>query len=139
MKGLIVLITAILLSSSSSLIGADVPAVVQKEFEKKFPGAEKVKWDQQKNGQCDAKFKWSDRKCSASFSETGEWLRTETILAYKELPINVKKIVNTKFTVGAVKGASKIEKPGGISYGIDLKPGWTPNWFEFAEDGTQIQ
>jgi hypothetical protein len=137
MKKLLALASVIFISFSLS--AGDVPAAVLKEFQNKFPGAEKVKWDQQKNGQCDVKFKWSDRKCSASFSESGEWLRTETILSYKELPLNVKKIVNTKFTVGAVKGASKIEKPGGITYGIDLKPGWTPNWFEFAEDGTQIQ
>lgn len=137
MKKLLALASVILFSFSLS--AGDVPAAVLKEFENKFPGAEKVKWDQQKNGQCDVKFKWSDRKCTASFSESGEWLRTETILSYKELPLNVKKIVNTKFTVGAVKGASKIEKPGGITYGIDLKPGWTPYWFEFAEDGTQIQ
>jgi hypothetical protein len=137
MKKILALASVILLSFSWSV--GDVPAAVLKEFENKFPGAEKVKWDRQKNGQCDVKFKWSDHKCSASFNETGEWLQTETILSYKELPLNVKKTVNTKFTVGAVKGASKIEKPGGITYGIDLKPGWTPNWFEFAEDGTQIQ
>src|ERR1051325_71867 len=126
MKKLIILISAVLLTSS--LIHADVPAAVQKEFEKKFPGAAKVKWDQQKDGRCDAAFKWNDKKCTANFSESGEWLRTETILSYKELQLNVKKIVNTKFTVGAVKGASKIEKPAGISYGIDLKPGWKPDW-----------
>jgi hypothetical protein len=137
MKKLTFLLSVILISFSLS--AADVPAVVLKEFEKKFPGAEKVKWHQDKDGLCDAKFKWSNRKCSASFSESGEWLRTETTLAYKELPMNVKKIVNTKFTVGAVKGASKIEKPGAITYGIDLKPGWKPDWFEFAEDGTQLQ
>jgi hypothetical protein len=137
MKKLLVLLSVVLLSFSLS--AGDMPAAVLKEFEKKFPGAEKVKWDQQKDGQCDAKFKWNDRKCLASFSESGEWLRTETILAYKELPMNIKKIVNTKFTVGAVKGAPKIEKPGAITYGIDLKPGWKPDWFEFAEDGTQLQ
>jgi hypothetical protein len=123
---------------SSLVLADDVPATVQKEFEKKFPGAEKVKWDQQKDGRCDATFKWNNRKCSASFTGSGEWLRTETILSYKELPVNLKKMINDKFTVGAVKGASKIEKPEGISYGIDLKPGWKPDWFEFAEDGTQL-
>jgi hypothetical protein len=116
----------------------DVPAVVQKAFEEKFKGVEKVKWDVQKDGRCDASFKWNDRKCTASFSEAGQWLRTETTIPYKEVPLNVKKVVNLKFTAGAVKGASKIEKPEGISYGIELKPGWTPNWFQFAEDGTEM-
>jgi hypothetical protein len=129
---------AVLLFSSWMVVADDVPAAVQKEFEKKFAGVEKVKWDRQKNGQCDVTFKWNDRKCSASFSESGEWLRTEITIPYKEVPVNVKKVVNLKFTVGAVKGASKIEKPDGISYGIQLKPGWKPDWFQFAEDGTEM-
>jgi len=137
MKGLIVLITAILLSSSS-LIGKDVPAVVQKEFSKKFPGAEKVKWDQQKNGEWDATFKWNDKKCSANFSETGEWLLTETILSYKELPLQVKKAINAKYIVGSIKGASKIESPKGIRYGVEFKYGYKPDSTQYSEDGTEI-
>ena len=136
MKKLLALAFVILFSFSLS--AGDVPAAVLKEFEKKFPGAEKVKWDQQKNGQCDVKFKWSDRKCSASFNESGEWLRTETILSYKELPLNVKKAINTKYIVGSIKGASKIESPKGISYGVDFKPGYSPEWTQYAEDGTEM-
>src|SRR4051812_38113327 len=113
MKKILVLISFVLFSSS--LISADVPAAVQKEFNNKFPGVVKVKWSQQKNGRCDATFKWNDKKCSANFSPSGEWLRTETILSYKELPLNVKKSINLKYIVGSINGASKIESPKGVS------------------------
>jgi hypothetical protein len=136
MKKLIVLLTAILISVS--LVRADVPAVVQKEFEKKYPGAEKLKWSQQKNGQCDATFKWNDKKCTASFSETGEWLQTETVLSYKELPLQVKKAINAKYIVGSIKGASKTESPQGIRYGVEFKYGYKPGWAHYAEDGTEL-
>ena len=122
----------------ASFVRADVPAVVQKEFEKKFPGALKPKWDQQKDCRCDVKFKWNDKKCLASFRESGEWLHTETMLSYKELPLNLKKAINIKYTVGSIKEASKIEKSEGISYRIYLKPGWSPDWIQFAEDGTEM-
>jgi hypothetical protein len=137
MKSIVSVIAVVLFALSFARAG-DAPAAVQKAFEAKFPGAEKVKWETQKSGQCDASFKWNDRKCSASFSESGEWLRTETTIPYKDVPMNVKKAVNLKFTAGSVKGASKIEKPGGTSYGIQLKPGWKPDWFQFAEDGTEM-
>lgn len=137
MKNLIILLSVFLLSASL-ILADDVPATVQKEFENKFPGAEKIKWDQQKDGRCDVTFKWNDKKCSASFAASGEWLRTETILSYKELPFNVKKAINTKYIVGSIQGASKIETLSGISYGVDFKHGYNPRRTQYAEDGTEL-
>jgi len=136
MNKLLIFLSVILFSFSSAVV--DVPAVVIKAFENKFPGAEKVKWEQDKNGRCDAKFKWNDKKCSASFTSSGEWLRTETILSYKDLPLNVKKAINTKYIVGSISGASKIEIPKGISYGVEFKHGYSPEWTQYSEDGTEL-
>jgi hypothetical protein len=132
------LLAMAVLFSSSMKAGDKVPDAVRQAFEQKYPGVEKVKWDQQ-NGQCIASFKWNDKKCIATFSESGEWLQSETMLKYTELPLDLKKKINVKYTAGSIKEASKMEQPAAISYRIYLKPGWSPEWIQFAEDGTVIQ
>ena len=83
-------------------------------------------------------FKWNEKKCLASFTVLGEWLRTETILSYKELPLNIKKSINGKYIAGSIKGASKIETPQGVSYGVDFKYGYKPEWTQYTENGTEM-
>src|SRR5258706_8662481 len=120
----ILAVLSVLLFSAMTFAGAP-PASVQKAFEQKFPGAEKVKWDKENAHEYEASFKWNKAKYSANFTNTGEWLETEMAIAFKELPDKVKIAFNTAHTVGTAKGAAKIETSKGvIKYEVEYRPAY---------------
>jgi len=139
MKKSILILVSILLFSTLTIAGAP-PAVVQKAFEQKFPGAEKEKWNKENAHEYEASFKWKGGKYSANFKDTGEWLETEMSIAFKDLPDKVKIAFNTAHMVGTAKAAAKIETAKGvIKYEVEYKPAYKTYEIFYTEEGTEIK
>ena len=94
------------------LSAQNVPDVVKKSFQLKFPDATDVEWDAEEDG-FEAEFDAADgAEMSAMFSTDGEWLSTETEIGIDVLPRAVMKGMQTHFPGGEIKQAETVEMPG---------------------------
>jgi hypothetical protein len=67
--------------------GHTPPPAVLHSFMEQFPlGTEKVRWRRERRDEWEAEFKLTGVETSANFSETGQWLETETEITRAELP-----------------------------------------------------
>ncbi len=100
------------------------PKVVQDAFLKMFKSAQNVKWEQEDN-EWEAEFKMDATKMSACFDNAGKWLETETHLKMKDLPAEIHKAINLKFSGWEMEEIEGIEKPDFKGYEIELENGET--------------
>ena len=66
-----------------------IPAEVTDSFKVKYENASAVSW-KDKLTSFQAEFKQGDKEMRATFSSTGEWIKTETKHDYESLPPDVK-------------------------------------------------
>ncbi len=97
------------------------PKSVSDNFNSKFSGATKVKWEQEEENEWEAEFKMNGEEMSASFDNAGKWLETEKELKKNELPATVLDAVNTEYAGYKIEEAAEIEKPDfkGYEFGIE--------------------
>ncbi len=114
---------AIVVSTNMVAIIGDIPAQVKKSFETKFQTAKNVKWVKENAHEYEATFIFNDTQCSANFSDKGEWLETEFLIKYDELPTEVKdaqkSIKNAKIIAVATIESANAD----IKYEIEYKQG----------------
>ena len=96
------------------------PQKVQSAFSEKFTSVKSLKWEKENNG-WEAEFKMNDMKMSASFTEAGEWLETETEIKTKDVPADIINAVKSKFVGWNIDEVEKLEKPDFKGYEVDLK------------------
>jgi hypothetical protein len=138
MKKIIVTIVIILISIAAFAI--DVPQKVKDAFSKKFPAAQNVKWDKENAHEYEAEFTIDGNKSSANFSDKGEWLETESTVAFTLLPAKVKEAYNKAHNGIEVKAAARIETSKGITkYEIEYKAGKKTKEEVYNENGTIIK
>ena len=82
---------ALLCAFATSFAQGKTPAAVFTAFNKKFPNVTKVKWDRENAHEYEASFEWKGKKLSANFSNTGNWLETESPITFIQLPEKVKQ------------------------------------------------
>jgi Putative beta-lactamase-inhibitor-like, PepSY-like len=142
MKKLLLVIVGFFFVSTLAISG-DIPAAVQKAFEQRFPKVKSVKWEIDKAPVYEGSFKLDGVKYSASFNETGEWLETITMLAFAQLPIEVKKAYNTTYSVGTAESVSKIEtSDGSTKFRMKFKRGlygFVKVEVFYLPDGTEME
>jgi hypothetical protein len=117
-----------------------VPADVQTAFNAMFPTVEKVKWCMATEGEWGADFKINNKKMSASFSDDGTWLRTETTIKASAMPQEVKLAIADEFAgfkMEEVATVERADKP--LVYEVDLKKGATYVEVMFDADGKRIR
>jgi len=66
----------------------DVPDVVLKAFDQKFPDAKQVEW-LHNIGKPEVRFMQNEKKCKARFTSKGVWEETETKITEADLPAEV--------------------------------------------------
>ena len=116
------------------------PAAVQKAFEQKFPNATNVKWDKENAHEYEASFEWNGDKLSANFSDTGEWLETESTTTFNALPENVQTAFNASHKGATVKAVAKIEtSKGNTKFEVEIKQGVKTIEFFYNSDGTETK
>lgn len=116
------------------------PAAVQKAFEQKFPNTSKLKWDKENAHEYEASFEWNGKNCSANFSDSGEWLETESQITFSDLPDKVQKAYTISHKEAKIKAVAKIETSKGITkYEVKIKQGIKIVELLCAEDGTILK
>ena len=86
---------------------ADIPLAIRAAFKRKFPLAEKVKWESG-IGQFAAEFKLEKKTLAALFDDTGNLIETEENIQVEELPIAVQESVKLKFPGKKLKDVKKV-------------------------------
>ena len=118
----VILIVASIFVFSAFVFAAKPPVKVQKAFDGKFPEATNVKWQKENSKEWEAEFTVNDRKTSANFMITGDWVETESQINVSELPNAVSASIKKLYPKGEIKSAYKIESAKeGMKYEADVK------------------
>lgn len=132
------LVIALLIAYSAN--AGNVPGPVQKAFEQKFPNAASVKWEKENAHEYEASFTWKGEKYSANFSDNGEWLETETLVAFNMLPGKVQSAFTSVHKSETAKAVSKIEtSKGTVKYEIEFRQGVKTIELFYDQDGKELK
>jgi hypothetical protein len=116
------------------------PTAVTIAFNQKFPTASKVKWDKENAHNYEASFVWKDVNYAANFSDTGEWLETETPITFYQLPEKVQTAYNASHNGLTPKAVSKIEtSKRGTIYEVEFKQSVKTVEIFYKADGTETK
>jgi Putative beta-lactamase-inhibitor-like, PepSY-like len=140
MKKLIFVATVIICAIATSFAQSKTPTAVTTAFNQKFLKATKVKWDKENAHEYEAGFEWKGAKYSANFSDTGEWLETESSITFNQLPEKVQIAFNSSHKGATVKAVAKIETSKNITkYEVEIKKGVKTVEFFYTAEGTETK
>ena len=119
---------------------SQAPQSVTDAFHAKFPNALNVKWDKEGEHEYEAGFDWNGKKCSANFSDTGEWLETESPLSFTDLPERIKEVFNSTHKKADIVAVAKIDtSKGAVKYEIEFKNGIKTDEVFYSANGTEVK
>jgi len=140
MKKIIFAAMVLVCTYATSFAQGKIPAAVTTAFNQKFPNATKVKWDKENSHEYEASVDWKGEKLSANFSDTGEWLETESPITFIQLPEKVKTGFNADHKGAIVKAVAKIETSKGTTkFEVEFKQGIKTVELFYTTDGTEIK
>ena len=139
MKSIIILFIVLSISSFQAFSQKTASDVVKKEFAKKYPAAQSVKWDSEESNEWEAEFTVNGKEMSASFDDKGVWLETEAEITEKELPAAVANTLNNEFAGFKTGEMSTIENPKMKGFEMVLKKGETSLEVVFDNSGKVIK
>jgi hypothetical protein len=100
---------------------ADIPLAIKAAFKKKFPTAEKVKWEPGV-GQFAAEFRIEKKVISAKFDDSGNLIETEELVSMSDLPQVSRELIETRYANEKIKEIKKvIRNRGWVFYKVKLK------------------
>jgi hypothetical protein len=118
----------------------EVPAAAKTAFAAKFPGAQKVKWSIEKEGQFEAEFKVSGLETSCIMDSNGNLMETEVEIKLSELPETVKSALAKDFKDYKLNEIEKAtDSKGVISYEFEAKKGKEKLEFVFDLGGKLLK
>jgi hypothetical protein len=123
MKNFMILLAAFSFISFSACSQNNLPENVHKEFAKKYPAAQSVKWDSESANEWESEFKMDGKKMSACFDNSGKWIESETAISEKELPVAVINTLNTEFQGYKKSPVEIFENPEMKGFELTLKKG----------------
>jgi hypothetical protein len=139
MKNIFILSVVLSIFSASVFSQKNPSETVKKEFTKKYPSAQSVKWDSEEANEWEAEFNSDGKKMSACFDNTGKWLESETLISEKELPVAVVNTLNKDYE-GFKKGPVEIfESPAMKGFEMSLKKGEKSLEVIFDKNGTILK
>lgn len=140
MKKIIFVAIALVCAYATSFAQGKTPTAVTTAFNQKFPNATKVKWDKENAHEYEASFEWKGEKLSANFSDTGEWLETESPITFNQLPEKVKTAFNDAHKGATIKAVAKIETSKGTTkFEVEFKQSVKTVELFYTTDGTEIK
>lgn len=123
MKNIILMVVVTVLSVSVAYAQKDVPQAAVTSLKQKFPNAQKVDWDKEKDGNFEAEFTLNGKEMSVTYSAKGEWLETETGILVSDLPAPVVAAFKKEHGAAKITEVAKIESTKPIVYEIEYKSG----------------
>jgi hypothetical protein len=139
MKNILILLVVFSISLVSAFGQKNAPENVKKEFAKKYPAAQSVKWASEEANEWEAEFTANGKEMSASFDDKGVWLETEAEITEKELPVAVANTLKNEFSGYKTREISTIEDPKMKGYELSLKKGETSLEVVFDNSGKVIK
>jgi hypothetical protein len=139
MKNIFILLVVFSFSIIPAFSQKNAPENVKKEFAKKYPAVQSVKWASEEANEWEAEFKINGTEMSASFDDKGVWLETETEISVKELPASVMNTIAKNFAGFKTGEASANETPKRKGYEVELTNGETSLEFIFDNSGKVIK
>ncbi len=96
--GLLIALASIPSAFFGQQVSADkVPPIVRQACEAKFPRVRRVEWKLKSDHNYEAEFKRNGVEVAAKFDSTGKWLETETTIARRKLPTDVRATISKQF------------------------------------------
>jgi hypothetical protein len=139
MKKSILTVMSFFLISTLTFAGS-IPTTVQKPFDQKFPNATSVKWDRENAHEYEASFVWKGEKYSANFSDNREWLETESVSTFNQLPEKVQTSFTASHKVTTIKAVATIQTSNGVTqYEVEFKQGVKTVELFFTADGNETK
>jgi len=129
---------AAVLSMSIAACAQTPPKSVSDNFNAKFSGATKVKWDQEEKNEWEAEFKLNGKEMSVSFDLNGKWLKTETELKKSDLPENVLSVVNKEFEGWKIESVESFENSEIKAFELGIEKGDSEMEVQISADGKII-
>ncbi len=123
MKNIILMVVVAVFSISAAYAQKDVPQAAIASLKQKFPTAQKVDWDKEKDGNFEAEFKLDGKEMSVTYSAKGEWVETETGITVSDLPAAVVAAFKKEHGAAKIKEVAKIESTKPLVYEIEYKNG----------------
>lgn len=114
------------------------PKAVTDNFNSKFSGATKIKWDQEEENEWEAEFKMNGEKMSVSFDNAGKWMETESELKKSDLPGIVLSAINQEFEGWKIEGIEKLDSPDFTGYELSVEKGKQEFEVQVSPDGKII-
>lgn len=140
MKKLIIALMAFVSLTGTCLSQDKIPTSVMSAFNSKFPNAINVKWDKENEHEYEASFEWESKKLSANYSDTGEWLETESTILFSQLPLKVQTAFNRAHNGVNVKAVAIIETfKGQTKFEIEFRKGAKMVELFYLADGTETR
>ena len=139
MKNIFILLVVFSISLVPAFSQKNVPENVKKEFAKKYPSAQSVKWDSEEANEWETEFKINGNEMSASFDNKGVWLETETEISVKDLPAAVTNSLAKDFAGFKTGEVSANETPQMKGYEVALKKGEATFEVVFDNSGKVIK
>ena len=121
MKNVLILLLVSVLFASPAFSQKNVPENVKKEFAKKYPTAQAVKWGSEEANEWEAEFTVNGTEMSASYDNKGAWLESETEISSKDLPAAVTATLTKDFAGYKTGEMSIIEDPKTKGFVVALK------------------
>jgi hypothetical protein len=139
MKNIFILLVVFSISFVPAFSQKNAPENVKKEFEKKYPAAQAVKWASEEANEWEAEFKIDGTEMSASFDIKGVWLETESEISTKDLPSSVTNTIAKNFAGFKTGEVSANETPKMKGYEVELTKGETSLEVIFDNSGKVIK
>jgi hypothetical protein len=140
MKKIIFVAMAIVCAYATSFAAGKTPAAATAAFSKKFPDATNVKWGKEDAHNYEAEFELKGVKYSANFSDTGEWLETESPSIFNQLPEKVQQAFSQAHKGAKVKAVAQIEtSKKGTMYEVEIRKGVKTVEFYYNSDGAEVK
>jgi len=111
---LLTMITAVTFVNAQKVQQKDVPATVQKGFQKQFPTVKDIKWEKEK-GNYEAGFTINGTETSVVINLSGNILETETEINSNSLSAPIKVYIAKNYPNQKIKEAAKITDTKGVA------------------------
>jgi Putative beta-lactamase-inhibitor-like, PepSY-like len=137
MRSIILIVLAVFACQSISIAQSKA---ITAAFQQKFPTATKVKWEKENDTEYEANFNMNGLKYSANYSTKGEWLETESPIAFDKLPPKVTEAFQALHKNQKVKSASLIETSSGTTkYELEYRKGLKMVELFYDENGNELK
>ena len=125
---------------STLAFAGNIPAAVQKAFDQRFPNATAVKWNKENAHEYEVSFEWKGEKHSANFSDSAEWLETESSTTFSQLPEKVQTAFNASHKGATVKAVATIQSYDGVTKcEVEFKKGLKTVEVFYTPDGNETR